>query len=201
MYRRIIFSITMICLALLPNMLVNAEKENKNVTRAEMADAAMETYEYITQEFSLPISERPAFSDTDGSPFAYRILQAHVKEFMNGVGDEKFLPDEKVPKCQVAAVLYRVMQKLNEKYGSMREEKQIFVTDIETVPDWGTEAINYMVSADLMPLKEGKFYPYDLVTKDELDEVAGKIKKIFVPSDDTDRIDFQMFLERINKKK
>ena len=182
-------------------MPIKAEDENATMTRAELANAAMETYEYITQEFSLPMEERPAFSDIGQTPFQIRILQAHIKGFMNGVGDERFLPNENVTKCQAAVVLYRLVQCLNEKYGLLLEEKQVTVSDLETVPEWGTEAINYMVSTGLMPLREGKFYPDELVTKEELNATIEKIKEIFVISDDGERIDFQTFLDRLNMNK
>lgn len=196
MYRKIILVIVM-CFSLLSHMPVKALDENAAITRAELANAVMETYEYITQEFSLPTEERPTFSDIGQTPFQIRILQAHVNGFMNGVGDERFLPNENATKCQAAAVLYRLMQCLNEKYGLLLEEKQVTVSDLEAVPEWGTEAVNYMASTGLMQLREGKFHPDELVTKEELNATTEKIKEIFVISDDGERIDFQTFLDRM----
>lgn len=199
MYQKIILGIFIMCFAVLPCTQINAEEGDLTMTRAEFANAMIDTYEYITQEFSLPIEERPAFSDISQSPFQIRILQAHIKGFMNGVGDETFLPDEKITKCQAAVALYRLMQCLNAKYDSTQEQKQINILDIETVPDWGREAITFMVSTSLMSLKESKICPNDLISKTELNEIREKIKNIFVISDGGERIDFQTFLERMNK--
>lgn len=88
MYKKIISIVTVIFLTLISIIPVNAEDNDCMVTRAELANEVMNVCEYITQEFSLPMEERPVFKDIQKSPFRFRILQAHVKGFMSGVGDE-----------------------------------------------------------------------------------------------------------------
>ncbi len=198
MYHKIVLVILIMCLTFLPHTLINAEEDNVTMTRAELANVVMETYEYITQEFSLPIEERTVFSDINQSLFQIRIVQAHIKGFMNGVGDEKFLPNENVTKCQATVTLYRLMQKLNQKYGLKQEEKQVDISDLEIAPDWAIESIVFMVSTNLISLRGSKFYADELASKNEIHKVIKKIKDIFIISDDSERIDFQTFLERIN---
>lgn len=200
MYKKII-SIFIICFILLSHTLINAETENATVTRAELANVAMETYEYVTQEFSFPMSERPAFIDIKESQFQIRILQVYIKGFMNGVGDEMFLPDENVTKCQAAAVLYRLVQYLNKKYNFGLDEKSVAISDFETVPEWGIEATNYMISTGLFQLEKDKFNPNKFITENELNNAVEKIKEIYSVFYNGERIDFQTFLESFIQSK
>lgn len=198
MYKKIISIVTVIFLTLISIIPVNAEDNDCMVTRAELANEVMNVCEYITQEFSLPMEERPVFKDIQKSPFRFRILQAHVKGFMSGVGDEKFMPEQNVSKCQAAVSLYRLMQYLNTKYDCKQEEESIDISDYNLIPDWGTEAVVFMVSTKLMSLTDDKFYPDNSISRAELDEITEKIKNIFV-TDSGKRIDFQEFLKNTNK--
>ena len=192
------FILVILCLALLPNTQIKAECENTFVTRAELADAVMKTYEYITQEFSFPIIEQSVFNDISDSSFQFRILQAHIKGIMNGVGDDKFLPDKELTRCEAAVAVYRLTKCINEKYNLTLEEKKVDISDIETSPDWGKEAIMFTVSVNIMTTEQSKFYPERLITQNELNEITDMIKDIFVVCDDVERIDFQTFLERMS---
>lgn len=191
-----VIAVMVSCLMLLQDMTINAKEM---ITRAEFADRVMDTYEYVTQEFSVPMSEQVVFNDIEQSPLALRILQAYSYRFMFGVGDEKFSPDECVTRCQAVVTLYRVVQRLNEKYNIIEEKSQIYVPDIETVPDWGIESVEYMVSAGLMSLRPEGFCPDELVSEDELNEIMQNIKDIFGGFYDGERIDFETFLERFSE--
>lgn len=183
------------------NALSDTGEEEALVTRAGLADAVMDTYEYITQEFSLPMAEQPPFGDISQSPFQMRIVQAHLAGFMNGVGDAVFSPDENITRCQAAAALYRLTQHLNTKYDAIQEKNWVDIADLIEVPDWAIEASVFMVSTNLMLLKENQFCPDDYLSKTELDGITEKIKKRFVVDDDGERIDFQTFLERMSRMK
>lgn len=176
-----------LCVSMLPR----AKAEGAAITRAELADAVQSTYEYITQLFSLPIEEKPAFSDTY-PPYAYRILQAYLNGFMNGAGEGVFLPDESATKAQTAAAFYRLVQKLEAEYSTAWETEQVEIKDIDTASDWAKEAIEFMASTGLMSLDEGNFRPDSPMSEAETEEICAGIKEVFVESDDDgERIDFQ----------
>ncbi len=198
MYNKIISIILAVCFTALPCTAVNAESENTTITRAELADAVMEIHEYITQTFSLPMPEQPVFSDIKESPFQFRIIQAYTEGFMYGAGDGQFLPDENVMKAQMAVVLYRLVQNLNKKYNTSQEEKTVDILNIEMAPAWEKQAVNFMVSTDLMPFSENYFYLNEPVSESELYETAKKIADIFAVFHEGERIDFKTFLNRVN---
>lgn len=195
------FFIVIFCLNSVLFLSVSADEEQQ-VTRIELANYAMETYEYVTQEFIFPIAEREKFTDVEQSksplPYQHRVLQVYLNGFMYGTDDDKFSPDEFVSKAQVATVLYRVVRRLNQRYDISLEAKDITVSDLELSPEWSREAICYMVSVDLMTSNlNGTFCPNDTITHDELDRIVEKIRSIYVsPDDTTERIDIDTYLRR-----
>lgn len=176
-------AVIIVCFMVLANIQINAEKEKESFTRAELADAAMEIYEYVTQEFSMPIAECPLFYDISQSPFAYRIEQAYLSGFVNGVGNGIFLPDEKVTRLQATVVLYRVVQRVNDRFNLPQElkENQVYICDLESIPDWAKEGVVYMVSCGLITLDGDAFLPNNLISNSEFDNAVDKIKELFVP--------------------
>lgn len=200
MYRKLFIFILILNLLFLSKTVVYAEK-NEVMTRDELANDVMQTYEYITQEFSLTIIERPIFNDMDQSSYKLRVTQAYLKGFMNGVGESKFAPSEPVTKSQATAVLYRLLECLNVKYNVIQKENEVIIYDLESIPDWALEASKYMVSTGFVTLNEGYFYPNKLINKTEVEEALQKMKEIFIQYDNhQERIDLQTFLERFSSK-
>ncbi len=177
-----------------------AEDGHEFISRAELANLAMETYEYITQEFLLPNSEQSIFNDINESQYGIRIEQVYINGFMSGVGENQFSPNEMVTRSQATTVLYRLMKRLNTKYNNKLEESKTNINDIDDVPEWAIEATTYMVSTGLVTLNEGNFSPNELIEKNTLNEIVNKIKDMFVTDDSEERIDFQTFLERMHQK-
>ena len=172
------------------------KSENPKLKRDELADAVMSTYEYVTQEFSLPIAEQPIFNDINGSPYQMRILQAYTSKFMNGVGDMTFEPMENVTREQLAVVLYRLVSKLNTKHTKTQEIRRIGISDLDNVSEWAKEPYKYMMEAGFMTSPYGTFKPQDIVTHAELMEVTDLIKIKFAGSYNEKRTDFNDFLDK-----
>lgn len=198
--KKLIIFIIVICTMTLSSVIY---AEENDMTRAELANEMMNVYEYITQKFTIPSSEKPIFEDVDKTvPFAIRIEQAYALHFMGGVGDQKFMPNESVSKEQTATVVYRLIQRLNTKYNTELEElKQIEIIDEENIAPWAIDSVNYLLSNGLMQLEEGNFYPYSYVSKDDVSHISEKIKSFYIkPGDNEERIDFETFLSRQYKK-
>ena len=200
MYYKNLVLVTVMAFLLLSQTTVYTEDGHEFLTRAELANVAMETYEYITQEFSLPNSEQPIFNDINESQYGIRIEQAYINGFMSGVEEKQFSPNELVTKGQATTVLYRLIRRLNTKYGNSLEERETNINDINEVPEWAIEASTYMVSTGLVSLNEGDFLPNELMEKNTLNEITDKIKNTFVTDDNEERMDFQTFLERMQQK-
>ncbi len=200
MYKKLLTLVLALSFALLPLQQTNASESSAALTREELADSVMEAYEYITQEFSIPTSERQIFSDTNQSRYQMRIVQSYLNGFMNGVGDEKFAPEDVVTRSEAATVLDRLINCLNIKYDTDQAMKTINIYDIEDIPDWARQSAVYMSSTGFMPLNDGRFYPNNPMDKTELTEIIERIKGTFVKFNDVERIDFQTFLERMQQK-
>ena len=191
-----VFLICFIVLSIFFNTLVVCA--DTTIRRDELADTVMDVYEFVTQEFSIPISEQNTFDDVNGDVTIYgmRILQAKCYGFMSGVGEGKFDPCGNVTRAQLSAVMFRLISRLNQEYSFTQEFNQVQISDLNNVPAWSYEACQYMVDCGIMSLKNGEFLPNECVSCDELQNIKEVIKKIYVPIDDGTRIDFETFINK-----
>ena len=174
------------------NLTVRAD--DTTMTRAEFADVVMDTYEYITQEFVLPMSELPTFSDISQTTYSVRIEQAYVNGFINGVSEELYMPERELTVCEMAVVFYRLVNKL-ESQSSLGLDKEMPVDIV--APQWSKPALCYMNAQGILEISDSQFDAYGLCTREIALSVAEKIKKMY--TDDADnkiRIDFETFLAR-----
>lgn len=191
--KKFIMLVLLSCVMLLP-IVGYASEENDFVSRAELAHIAMDIYEYVTQTYGMPSHERPVFNDISDSQYAYRITQAYISGFVNGVGEMQFAPEVKVTNSQVITVFYRVMQKLNltQKIEQSNNKNQIIMSELNGIPEWARAATLYMAEFGIVDLKDEKFSPDSLMKRTEINNLADKIKAFYVdPSERSEYIDYE----------
>lgn len=196
MKKGIIIFLVILCMLLQQCWIVNAQDDD--YTRAELADDVMNAYEYITQEFSVPTVEREVFEDIK-PPYSMRIIQAYLEGFMNGIDEKTFAPEQKVTNMQAMTVVYRLIEKLNEKY-DMVWPKSISIDneELSDLPDWSKEEITYLLEREIISL-EGNGYYNEEADQNDVEEIFNQIKERYNTSYSGERIDFNEFLERNQK--
>lgn len=196
MKKRIIMFLLMSCMLLQQCLIVNAQDDD--YTRAELAYDVMNAYEYITQEFSVPVVEREVFEDIK-PPYSMRIVQSYLEGFMNGIDEKTFAPEQQVTNMQAMTVVYRLIEKLNEKYNTVWP-KSISVDNEELngLPDWSKEEIRYLLEREIISSEEKGYYN-EKADQNDIEEIFDKIKERYNTSFSGERIDFKEFLERNQK--
>lgn len=173
--------------------------QDNTYTREELANDVMNTYEYITQEFSLPITERPVFDDIGGSKYQMRIIQAYLNGFMNGIDEKTFAPCQKVTNMQAITVIYRLIEKLNQKYDTIWPKcTSVDHKELNEMPDWSKEAITYLLEREIISLEEESYYSEEADCND-VNVILNQIKGKYNTSYSGQRIDFNEFLKRIQE--
>ncbi len=174
-------------------LIVNAQDDD--YTRAELAYDVMNAYEYITQEFSVPVVEREVFEDIK-PPYSMRIMQSYLEGFMNGIDEKTFAPEQQVTNMQAMTVVYRLIEKLNEKYNTVWP-KSISVDNEELngLPDWSKEEIRYLLEREIISSEEKGYYNEE-ADQNDIENIFDKIKERYNTSYSGERIDFKEFLER-----
>lgn len=191
--KKFIMLVLLSCVMLLPGVCY-ASDENDFVSRAELAHIAMDIYEYVTQTYGMPSHEQPVFNDISDSQYSYRITQAYISGFVNGIGEMQFAPEIKVTNSQVITVFYRVMQKLNltQKIEQSNNQNQIIMSDLNCIPEWARPAILNMADYGLVDLKDEKFSSDNLMERAEINNLADKIKAFYVdPGERSEYIDYE----------
>lgn len=180
MKKCIVILLTICCMLLFSNA-IYASEEKEFITRAEMANIVVTTYEEITQTYSVPIIDGCLYEDLDATvPYAYKIEQAYSK-FMRGVGNHKFMPYAKVDNEQAITVVYRLLQALNQKYDvELERDMDIIISDEEDISPWAVEAVKYVVSVHAVERENGKVNPHSNMTKQQMSEVIRKIKDMYL---------------------
>ena len=197
MKKGIIIFLVMSCILLQQCWGVSAQ--DNDYIREELANDVMDTYEYITQEFSLPIVERPIFDDIGGSQYQIRITQAYTKGFMDGIDEKTFAPCQKVTNMQAITVIYRLIEELNQKYDTVwPKSTSVDNKELSEMPVWSKEAIKYLLEREIISLEEGTYYNED-ADRDDVNLILNKIKGKYNTSYSGQRIDFDEFLKRIQE--
>lgn len=196
--KRTIMLFTVICMFFLQACIVSAK--NGSYTREELANDVMSTYEYITQEFSLPMAEEVVFDDIELSQYKMRIMQAYLAGFMNGVDEKIFAPDQKVTNAQAITVIYRLIEKLNQKYDVVWERNTyVDSEELNSLPEWSKEAITYLLERGIISLEDETFYN-DETCQNNVNAILNQIRGKYNTSYSGQRIDFDEFLKRIQQQ-
>ena len=175
------------------------------VCRAEMADIALDTREYAIQKFGLPIAEQPIFSDISESKYAYRIESAHIEGLVSGVGGGKYEPERTVGSYEAISVFYRVIKRIEKLNNDWNDVELIQQEEIENnitsdVPEWCKEAYAYLKSKGYLEFC-GQDYDFSSpFSRKQIFELSNQIKNNYSTGDDGEKIDFETFIERLQKR-
>ena len=156
-------------------------REDKIVTREYLAEKTVELYESVSgNKYSLQNAGEIKFDDEAlfGSD---SVKKACALGFMNGVDSKTFAPDKPASGAQIAAAVYRVMNRLNQTH---EISNPYIVPDTGFVdkiyfPSWCTDAVRYTASMDVTPA-DFNFYASGYVYESDVDYVFDTAAKLYL---------------------
>ncbi len=126
-------------------------------TRAEFCALAVALYE---TSMGTEITERATFDDTDD----LNVQKMAGLGVVNGVGEGKFNPDEKLTREQAAVILAR----LSEVMDNPLDKVAATFADNDDVSDWALEAVGQMLASGIMGgVGDNKFSPKADYTREQ----------------------------------
>lgn len=133
----------------------------KDITREEFIELLMKVYldeKRMTIEAFRPTNY---FMDTNNPYIEY----AHHLNIVNGVGENKFAPDAKVTRQEMAVMLKNVLESLKlVKAGSYTSN----FSDNHQIAPWAIEAVNYCSSQSIINgMGDGRFAPLANATREQ----------------------------------
>lgn len=138
---------------LLPTYVYHDAKSN--ITREEFI--ALLTYCYEDVNDDIIITKLADFSDIDNSVYKYEILKGYSMDFVNGLNDKKFGPNEYLTREQSAVILKNLLTSDDLDY---ENNKNFTFKDDAEISDWAKESVYYCYENGLLSGDDkGKFNP------------------------------------------
>ena len=120
----------------------------EDITRFQFAELAVNLAEKATGK---EITAAPADTFTDCTETA--VLKAYAAGIVNGVGNGAFAPDQTTNREQIAAMLYRAVQYIEQNGGKSLDVKSADIskyTDNAQVSSWAKDAVGALAANGVM---------------------------------------------------
>ncbi len=162
---------------------INIEaSENSVVTRAEMANKIIATFEEITEaKYGPALFNYPPFDDVSfNTQYSEEILLSCFFGFMVGVDDGVFCPDGTITRSQCATIIDRLIKEIESKLEVQNEIKvqnDNIYKDDNDIPLWAKDAVYSMRSYGLIVGDENNmFNPQDNLTEKHIDSILERVQ-------------------------
>ncbi|MCI9655083.1 MAG: hypothetical protein HFF45_03560 [Lawsonibacter sp.] len=141
------------------------ERYNQNITRAEFAHLAVSVYEKV-KGTSLTASTRARFADIKDHPMEQSILKAYQLRLLSGYSDTVFAPDEKITRQEVATLLCKLVNKLEDTRIPTTSSVSYY-SDASQIASWAVPYVAFAHSHNIMLGSDGRFNPSGFTTREQ----------------------------------
>ena len=137
---------------------------DKNLTRAMLVTVLYRMEDVTVVNKSIP------FADIDmGSYYADAVIWAKQNNIVNGVTDNKFMPDKDITREQVAAIMYRYAQYKGYDVSAGESTDILSFKDANSISEYAVTPMKYAVGAGIINGKSSTgLYPKDNTTRAEI---------------------------------
>ena len=130
----------------------------KNITRADFACLLVRAFEKTSDNTE-------NFADVSESDyFARELAIARNTGLVGGIGDNKFAPRDNIKRCDMMLMVYRVLKAEGIEF----EEKDIAMSDFNSIPEYAKEAVSALIGTGLVNGKNNLIAPNDNTTRAEV---------------------------------
>jgi len=144
-----------------------------NITRAEFVEA-------IVRNLNLKAEVTGNFSDIlPHEDFADEVAIAKTLGIVNGVGDNKFMPDSTITRQDMMVIVKRTLNAMGKTLvqpgSSSRPSAAVTHPDFSEVSDYAKDAVLYLVSNGIINGRGGLVAPKDYVTYNEAEIIISRL--------------------------
>jgi len=124
-----------------------------------------------------------SFTDVKNNAYYMGYIEwARENGIVNGIGNDKFAPDEPVTREQMAVIMQRYAKAIGFTFPKVHEEK-VFA-DGEKISSYAREAVKQMQTAGLINGKGGNIYdPQNTATRAEVSAILHRFVELMISSD------------------
>lgn len=161
---------------------------DNHLTRAEFVKIVNNVFSY-TQP-----AENPFNDIFEGDWYYGEVLKAVQADYIKGMGDGRFCPNDKVTREQVCVIINNILK---------MEPVPISVTINDEVSDWAVESVRIVISNGLAELEEGDVFRATVpITRGEVSVILAKCvvdKSDIVAGFDLDSLADDVLIEKMNR--
>ncbi len=123
-------------------------------------------------------SKKSTFDDVDENAYySNAIYWATNKEIVNGIGNNKFAPDEEITREDLATIIARYIDKMKVKISNNKNAKTDF-EDIDEISEYAKEHVETVAKKGLMQGKNDNYFdPKGKATRAEVATILMKLDK------------------------
>ena len=147
-----------------------APSREGNITRAEFVKA-------IVKKLNLTAEATANFSDVlPHEDFANEVAIAKALGIVNGVGNDKFLPNAPITREDIMVIIYRVLKTFSVSFAdSSPEVRAEEYMDYADVSDYAKEAVSALIAKGIINGRDGLITPKGNVTYKETEIVISRL--------------------------
>jgi len=158
----------------LPTVFDEMSQREGNITRAEFVRAIVKSFNFTAESDENFLDVLPAMD------YANEVAIAKKLGIVNGVGDDKFMPEQRITRQDLMVMLHRVLKVAGKIIGENIPEgpgAESFV-DYADVADYAKDAVSYLVANKIIIGKSNNIIaPKDYVTYKEAEIVIERINR------------------------
>ncbi|NLK44926.1 MAG: hypothetical protein GX300_11105 [Tissierellia bacterium] len=132
------------------------------ITREEFGELALELYEFLGGR-EIAVEEGNPFVDTENP----KIIAANKAGIIQGKGQNKFSPSEKISREELAVMLYRTLQAAKPRFDYSGDHEHYF-NDYYLISPWAKKAVDYLYVTEVINgVGDNRFKPKGSTTREE----------------------------------
>lgn len=148
------------------------------ITREEFSELAVKLYEALRGKEAKVPTNHP-FADTRNP----NIAAANKLGIVNGVGNNRFLPNGIASREEVSVILYNAIKAAKPEYGYISRNEHVF-RDQNMISSWAKEAVKYLYSRGVVKGVGNKtFSPRATTSREEAIIMVKRIYEAFMNSE------------------
>lgn len=139
---------------------------NNKLTRGQFLVMVMKAYNIEPNE-----SLRDNFDDAGNTYYTKHLATAKKLGISKGIGNNKFAPNKEINRQEMIALLYNVLNEINELPRGKTGNKLYTFTDEHQISTWARNAVELFVEKEIISGTDGKLLPLKTTNRAEMAQI------------------------------
>jgi hypothetical protein len=148
----------------------------KNMTREEFCEVVVNLYQYLKQKST---GDQDPIADPAANPFTDTnnpvVLQAYSVGIVQGAGNGRFYPQDKLTIQEKAVMLYNTL-KIFDPSIEIENQTDLNLADEDEISSWATKAVTVLNDKNILKAdKNNEINPTDNITREDSNKITSSL--------------------------